>query len=327
MTQTPEKTWKLTQKELLELLNKKLEFIKPRRIHFYTPTFTRHGIVQKNSTTDVFPTISITANNCSLQCKHCQNRLLETMYPANTPQSLYKLCTQLKHEGAQGCLISGGCLPDGSLPLKEFIPALGKIKSELNLTVFVHTGIIDRANALLLKKAKVDAALIDVIGSNQTIREICNFHTTTKAYLNSLKALNWAEIPTIPHLIVGLHYGKLKGELKALKMIEKNNPAARVILSFMPLRKTIMSKTVPPHPIDIAKVIATAKTIFPKTPIVLGCLRAKGKQRSEIDILALKAGADAIAFPTKEAIEFAKKQRYQTFFSSFCCAQIYKEIT
>jgi uncharacterized radical SAM superfamily protein len=323
----PEQIWNLTQTQLLELLNTQSDPPKPRRILFYAPSFMHYKTGQHQSTPHIFPTISITANKCSLQCKHCQNKLLETMHPVSTPQEFYELCIKLKQKGASGCLISGGCLPDGSLPLQKFVPAIEKIKLNLNLLVFVHTGIINQTNALLLKKAKIDAALIDVIGSNQTIREICNLKTTTKTYLNSLKALTKAEIPFIPHVVVGLHNGELKGELNALKMIAKSTPAAIVIISFLPLKNTPMANTNPANPADIAKVIVVARYMFPKTPIALGCMRAKGKQRAEIDILAIKAGADAVAFPTQEAIDFSKKQTYQTSFSPLCCAHIYKEFT
>jgi len=74
--------------------------------------------------------------------------VLETMHPALSPQELFELCVKLKQDGAQGCLISGGCLPDGSVPLDEFVDTLGRVKRELGLTVFVHTGIINLKTAV-----------------------------------------------------------------------------------------------------------------------------------------------------------------------------------
>jgi len=63
--------------------------------------------------------------------------------------------------------------------------------------------------------------------------------------------------------------------------------------------------------------------MFPRTPLVLGCVRPKGKHRAQTDILALKAGVDGIAFPSEEAVEYAEQQGYTMSFSSHCCAQIY----
>jgi len=248
------------------------------------------------------------------------------MYSATTPEKLLELCIQLKHKGALGCLVSGGCLPDGSVPLGKFINIIRKVKRESGLTVIVHTGIVDFDTAEGLRTAGVDAALIDIIGSDETIREIYKLNTTVKAYEDSLRALHKAGIAFVPHVIVGLHYGKLKGELYALKMISKYKPSALVIIAFMPIHGTETEKVEPPKPIDIAKVTATARLMFPQTPLALGCMRPKGKHRIQTDVLAIKAGVNAIAFPTEEAIRFTEKHGYAIAFSSLCCSQIYTDM-
>jgi hypothetical protein len=169
----------------------------------------------------------------------------------------------------------------------------------------------------------VDAALIDIIGSDETIKKIGNLNATTKDYAASLNAMKNAGLHIVPHVIVGLHDGKLKGELAALKTIASADPSAVVVIAFMPIRGTAMAKVKPPTPADIAKVTATARLMFPETPLVLGCVRPKGRHRTETDILALKAGVDGIAFPSEQAIEYAEQHGYKTSFSSHCCAQIY----
>jgi uncharacterized radical SAM superfamily protein len=115
----------------------------------------------------------------------------------------------------------------------------------------------------------------------------------------------------------------LDGELEALKMVATVKPSALVIIAFMPIHGTIMEKTAPPKPAEIAKVMAIARLMFPKTPLILGCMRPKGRARAETDILALKAGVDAIAFPSEEAVKFAESKGWKTAFSSYCCAQMY----
>lgn len=316
--------------ELKELLKeaqsvKRKEFGK--KIHFYAPSFMYYKTSYYHSSPTGFPTISVTGKSCALKCKHCDGKVLNTMYSATTPEKLFELCMQLKRKGALGCLISGGCLPDGSVPIGKFVHVIEKIKRELGLTVIVHTGIIDFNAAERLRDAGVDAALIDVIGSDETIREIYRLNVTVKAYEDSLKALHEAGVAFVPHVIVGLHYGKLKGELHALKIISKYQPSALVIIAFMPIHGTEMEKVTPPKPIEIARVIATARLMFPKTPLALGCMRPKGKHRIETDILALKAGVNAIAFPTEETIKFVEKQGYTTTFSSLCCSQVYSDFT
>ncbi|MBS7621727.1 radical SAM protein, partial [Candidatus Bathyarchaeota archaeon] len=297
-----------------------------RSICFYAPSFTYYKTAYFCSSPTDFPTISVTGKGCALNCKHCGGKVLENMRPARTPEELYNLCTKLKAEGAVGCLISGGCLPDGSVPLEKFTEAIRRVKADFGLTIFTHVGIVNLERALKLKEAGVDAALIDIIGDDETIREIYNLNVTVKDYENALKALSQSGLCFVPHVIVGLYYGRLKGELYALKMISKHKPSALVVIAFMPIRGTMMMNVKPPDPLEIAKVLATARVMFPKTPIALGCMRPKGKHRAETDILAIKAGVDAIAFPSEEAIKYAEREGYMISFSSHCCAQIYADI-
>jgi uncharacterized radical SAM superfamily protein len=323
---SPDAVWRMTNKELARTLNKELFHKRGKRVHFYAPSFMYYKTRYFRSSPEAFPTVSVTGKSCALKCRHCEGKVLETMHPATTPEKLYNLCSHLKRQGAQGCLISGGCLPDGSVPLGRFAETIGKIKRELGLTVLVHTGIIDLQTARALKRSGVDTALIDVIGSEETIREVYNLDVKAGAYASSLKALHEARLASVPHVIVGLHYGKLKGEKEALEMISDCAPSALAIIAFMPIHGTEMGKTEPPTPLSIARVILAARAMFPRIPLVLGCMRPKGQHRTETDIFAIKAGVDAIAFPAEEAVEFAKNRGYEAVFSSLCCSQIYADL-
>ncbi|MEM3553867.1 MAG: radical SAM protein [Candidatus Bathyarchaeia archaeon] len=323
---TPEIIWQMNKEEFSKLLENNAFRSERRSICFYAPSFTYYKTAYFCSSPKDFPTISVTGKGCALNCKHCGGKVLETMRPARTPEELYNLCAKLKADGAVGCLISGGCLPDGSVPLDRFTEAIRRVKADFGLKIFAHVGIVNYEKAVKLKEACVDAALIDVIGDNETIREIYNLKVTVRDYEDALKALSQSGLCFVPHVIVGLHYGRLKGEFYALQMISKYKPSALVVIAFMPIHGTIMENVKPPEPMEIAKVLATARVMFPKIPIALGCMRPKGKQRAETDILAIKAGADAIAFPSEEAIKYAKAQSYGISFSSHCCAQIYADI-
>lgn len=322
-----EEVWSMPEKKFLQFLeDNPLLMNKVRKIRFYAPSFMYYKTRYYCSSSKDFPTISITGKGCALKCKHCGGKVLETMLPVADSEELFELCKQLKSEGALGCLISGGCLPNGSVPLEEFVDGIEKVKRDLGLTVFVHTGVIDLETAEKLREARADCALIDVIGSDDTIKEVYNLNVTVKDYENSVRALHDAEIAFVPHVIVGLHYGKLKGEFQALRMIAPFKPSALVVIAFMPIHGTEMGNVQPPEPVDIAKVAASARLMFPQTPLVLGCMRPKGKHRAETDILAIRAGVNAIAFPAEEVIKFAENNGYNVSFSSFCCAQIYSDV-
>lgn len=46
-----------------------------------------------------------------------------------------------------GCLISGGCLPNGSVPIARFADVISEIKKNLGLTIVVHSGLISLEDA------------------------------------------------------------------------------------------------------------------------------------------------------------------------------------
>ncbi len=129
-----ENIWKLSENEFLSLLDSGIFSSNNRQIQFYTPSFAYHKI-NPNCISQKFPTISVTGNNCALNCKHCGGKVLQTMHNAESPARLLELANRLKNNGAVGCLISGGCLTNGSVPLEQFIPVMARIRKELDLTI------------------------------------------------------------------------------------------------------------------------------------------------------------------------------------------------
>jgi uncharacterized radical SAM superfamily protein len=323
---SPEAIWNANEYELLNLLDTGGLVQEPKRISFCAPSFMYYRTSYHRSSPNRFSTISVTGKTCAVNCRHCGGKILETMHAAETPKKLFAMALRLKRNGALGCLVSGGCHPDGSVPLERFLPVLARIKTELDLTVIVHTGIVNTVTAKGLKNAGVDAALIDILGSDETIKKVCSLNATCEDYENSLKAFEQARVKFVPHAVVGLHDGKLRGEFHALEIAARHNPSALVVIAFMPIRGTMMARVKPPRPADIARVVAAARSMLPETPIALGCMRPRGKHRAETDVLAVKAGANAIAFPSEEAIEYAKRQGFEVSFSPYCCSQIYVDL-
>jgi uncharacterized radical SAM superfamily protein len=296
-----------------------------KTIKFYAPSFVRYQTAHYTAPVKAFPSISITGSSCALRCQHCTGKVLETMIPATTPHDLLRVCRSLKAQGCTGCLISGGCLPNGTVPLERFVEPIRTIKEELGLKVIVHTGVIREPTAYALKAAGVDAALLDVIGSDDTIREVYNLDVGIADYDSSLQALQRSGLPFIPHVIVGLHHGKLKGEFSALDLIAKYDPAALVIIALIPLSGTPMGSVDPASPAEIVEVIAQARLKL-HAPIALGCMRPQGPHRVKTDTLAVEAGINAIAYPTSEAVALARTLGLENDFSPQCCSQIYEDL-
>ncbi len=297
-----------------------------RRILFYAPGFVHYDSEYFRSSRAAFPSISLTGSFCSLNCDHCGGRILETMIPAQTPKRLIEVCSEIKEKGGVGCLISGGCRPDGSVPIGRFVDAIAEVKRDLGLTLVVHTGLIDAGTAKRLRKAGVDAVSIDIIGSDETVKEIYNLDASTDDYGKSLDALNRSGIPFTPHVLVGLHYGSLKGEFNALKMIAGYRPSALILIAFFPIRGTEMESVDPPSPEAILEVLVEARLMMPQVPIALGCARPKGKHRARTDTLAVEAGVNAIAFPSPEGVTRAEALGLEISFSPLCCSLVCVDI-
>lgn len=245
-----------------------------------------------------FTPVSLTGTRCSLHCKHCDSYYLNHMLDGSAGK-LYSQATHLAGRRAKGILLSGGSAPDGSVPTYEQADVIQKIKRDLNLKISAHTGIVNKKQAHALSKY-LDMALVDVIGNDDTIHGILGLDASAQDYETSLKELSAAGIPIVPHVIVGLHNGKLKGEFKALEMVKKFNPEVVVIVVFIPTKGTALEKTAPPKLEDVVKVITTARKMF-DAPLSLSCVRPGGRYRSLLDRYAILSGIDRIAVPSRSA--------------------------
>lgn len=248
------------------------------------------------------------------------------MIPATTPQELYDVCAEINRKGSRGCLISGGSLDDGTVPLIDFIPTIRQVKQKLGLKVVVHTGLITPPLAKALADTGIDAAMLDVLGSKDTISKVYHLDCDIDSFDYSLSLLEEKKIPIVPHIVVGIHYGKLEGERQALAMILKHRHAAVVVVALMPLAHTPMEHAAPPSPWDVARVILASRLSMPSTPLLLGCARPRGMHKIKTDILAIKAGVDGIAYPSEEVCNFAQKSGLNIEFHQECCSLLWQEL-
>jgi uncharacterized radical SAM superfamily protein len=294
-------------------------FYMPGMVHFDTDFYTA---IDPNR----FPSISLTGTSCQLNCEHCKGKLLETMIPATTPEKLYNVGKQIADKGGHGCLISGGSELNGSITIEQFLPTIKRIKEELDLNVVVHTGFVRPEIAKGLGEAGIDGAMLDIIGSDETLRSVYHLDRTVEELDRSLTLLEENNIPVIPHIVVGLHYGEMKGEQEALSILSKHKSEAVVVVAFMPLDQTPMGNVVPCTPEDIARVVLASRLILPDTPILLGCARPKGDHKSETDVLSIKAGVNGMAYPSQEGYEYSVEMGLKVDYSEECCSLIYRDI-
>jgi lipoyl synthase len=291
------------------------------RLGLAVPGARRYATEDYSNEPHRFAAISLTGRACALDCAHCGRRLLETMLPAPTPGALAELGRRLKDQGCQGVLISGGADAQGRVPFSAHLDAIAGLKA-LGLAVIVHTGLVDAAGARDLARAGVDQALFDVIGDDDTVREVYGLPFTAADYERSLALLREAGLSVAPHIVAGLHFGQLRGELRALEMVRRVGADVLVFVALRPLPGSRMARVRPPAPEEVGRLVATARVLLPHTTLTLGCARPAGREGAEMEALALRAGVNALAYPHPDTVRLAAALGLETTFRESCCTLV-----
>jgi uncharacterized radical SAM superfamily protein len=287
-------------------------------IIFAVPGAKRYETEHFRNTPKRFASISLTGGHCDLLCEHCQGRLLIGMLPAPDASSLDALGRRLVRDGCEGVLISGGADEGGAVPLGDHLAAIGRLK-ELGLTVIVHTGLVDRQTALGLRDAGVDQVLFDVVGDESTIREVLHLDRTPDDYAAALGLLREVGLPVAPHVVIGLHFGELRGELAALDTIREACADVVVLVVLRPLPRTPMAGTRPVAPETVGQLAAVARLLNPTSPLTLGCARPAGRHKITMEQMAVEAGVNALAYPDPSTVATASALGLRGSFVESCC--------
>jgi hypothetical protein len=75
---------------------------------------------------------------------------------------------------------------------------------------------------------------------------------------------------------------------------------------------------------EAGNIFLKARRLLPNTPIILGCERGFGRYKAKLDITALKAGFNGIAYPSDGIVTKAEKIGLRPRFSGACCAMGFK---
>jgi uncharacterized radical SAM superfamily protein len=297
------------------------------KIRFFAPSLKRYTTSEFNqSCSCYFKPVSVTGGRCALLCDHCRAGILSSMQAVLTPEDLVDFAGKLRAEGARGMLVSGGSDSRGVVPLIGFLDAIATIRETLDLKIIVHTAVTDENLARGLAAAGVDAALIDIIGADESIEEICHLRDVTVAdYERSLANLAEAGVPVSPHVVIGLHRGEIRGEPAALEAISRYDIASLVLVGLTPRPGTPMAGIEPPSPLEMGELFLLARELLPRTSILLGCERPGGEHKQITDELALKAGLNGIAYPAEGIISLAEKLGLEPEMSEMCCALAFQK--
>jgi lipoyl synthase len=278
-----------------------------RPIRFSTPTFKDYASTElagcsKNS----FPSFSITAGACGLNCDHCRAEILKPMLPATSPAMLdQKVRHLVATQGLQGFLLSGGSNRRNEIPYERYYPVVERLKRDFpDMKIAIHTALTDERGARSMEAAGVDTAMMDVIGADATIREVYHLDRPVEDFEATLAALCATSMEISPHIVIGLHYGRIVGEPNALDIVSRYALNALVLVVVMPFYAKPGLYAVPDTS-DVGRIFLEARRRLADRQVLLGCARPPGLHKRATDAYAVMAGLDGIAFPADGAVAVA----------------------
>lgn len=293
----------------------------PDVIDFYAPGLKRW---QTSEWTPANPRrflpVSVTGPACALSCDHCQAKVLQGMISVRADKDLFTLARRLREQGSDGLLVSGGSTRTGGVPLLPHLRHVPRIRAELGMKVIVHSGVVSPELAVGLAEAGVDGVMLDIIGADETIREVYHLDLTVADMDRSLRLLADEGLRIIPHIVLGLHYGQFLGEHRALELLTRYPVSTLILVVLVPLVGTPMEHIPPPPTEQIAGFFATARLAAPATTINLGCARPLGPVKSELDQAAIDLGLNGIAYPADGAISYARSRGLEPRLYEYCCS-------
>ena len=289
-------------------------------ITFYGPGLKPHSTSEFSGSMKEFVSISVTGNNCALNCEHCNTKMLDNMLDLlSFDGSLFDMAKSLQEKGAKGILVSGGSDIRNQVPLLSHIDDMKRIRAELGMVIRVHPGLPNEETCDALADVCVDGVMLDIIGDQETITDVYHLDAKPSDYEAVLERLQRHKIPAIPHIVLGHYFGKMNGEWAALDMIKKYPPKILVLVILLPLTGTGMEGVIPPSMDEIGVFFETARLLLPTTPILLGCARPLGNMKIEIDKSAINAGLNGIAFPSEGIVGYAQEKGLEPSFINACC--------
>jgi uncharacterized radical SAM superfamily protein len=253
--------------------------------------------------------ISLTGTQCSLNCAHCGGHYLEHMIP------IWEAAEQIGAK-APSALISGGSDSEGRVPVATHLEKVAALHHGRQLNW--HVGLIGEMEAQAIAPY-VDVISLDFVGDDDTIQEVYGLDKTVADYVKSYQICRrYARV--VPHITIGLRGGELGHERPAMDELAQLDLDGLVFLVFMPTPGTRYADCQPPTVVDVATILAEARLRFPGKPIYLGCMRPKGRYRTALDPLAVRAGVSKIVSPTRPAVHLAESLGLSIVRGRKCCA-------
>ncbi len=243
------------------------------------------------------------------------------MIPATKPEMLdRKVRDLILLQDLQGFLLSGGSNRRNEIRYERFYPVVERLKRDFpHLKIAIHTALTDEAGAKRMEAAGVDTAMMDVIGARETIRDVYHLDRPVEDFEESLAALTATSMEISPHIVIGLHYGEIRGEPVALDMVSRYPVNALVLVVVMPFYAK-PGTFVTPSTSDVGRIFLEARRRLADKQVLLGCARPAGMHKRITDAYAVMAGLDGIAFPAEGAVAVSEAIGRNYHQEHACCS-------
>jgi uncharacterized radical SAM superfamily protein len=228
------------------------------------------------------------------------------MIPATNPEMLEQKARHLiETQALNGFLLSGGSNKRNEIAYSRYMPVVERLKTDFpDLKIAVHSALLDERRAREMESAGVDTVMMDVIGADETIGDVYKLDRPVADFEATLAALCSTGMEVTPHIVIGLHYGRILGEANALDIVSRYDVTALVLVVIMPFYAR-PGTFVTPETGDVGRIFLEARQRLPDKQVLLGCARPPGMHKRVTDAYAIMAGLDGIAFPADGAVSVA----------------------
>ncbi len=186
-----------------------------------------------------------------------------------TPSSFVDVVRDLYSSGVRGILLSGGFKSNGTLPVEPYIDKLRVVKSELDLVISAHLGLITSREVLHSLRGLINTVDYEFTLSSFIVNYVRGFTFSPKKYVNVLSKITESGLRVVPHIYVWHPRSNQDILREELKVISDLGIKEITLLVYIDPSKTY-------EPTKLVRVVVNnveyARSIFPGE-LYMGCMR------------------------------------------------------
>ena len=243
------------------------------------------------------------------------------MIPATSRRcSSSKVRELVATQDLQGFLLSGGSTRLNEIPYERYYPVLERLNRDLpQMKIAIHSALMDA------RGRASDGSRRCRHGHDGRHRRPGHHprglspRPPGRGFRATLAALCKTSMKVSPHIVVGLHYGRILGEQRALDIVSRHALHSLVLVVVMPFYAK-PGTFAAPDTTRRRKDIHGGKEATRGSPGAARLRTAAGHAQRVTDAYAVMAGLDGIAFPADGALGVAHAIGRPFYQEHACCS-------